>query len=125
VNNIKNIIVVVVICGFLIKFCNRQIEMNSWENTTGSLVSYNVEKYRESKSYTTSDGKTKTNWKNAYRVRFSYSFKVDEVKYSGNFKVDNLINTGLVDRAIARYPKGKVINITFDPNNPYDNVFKR
>jgi len=124
VKNIINIVIGIVICGFLIKFCNRQMEMSSWESTTGNLVSYNVEKYRDSTSYKTNDGKTKKKWKNEYRIRFSYTFKVDQASYSGNFKVDNLHDTSSVNRTISRYPEGKVINITFDPNNPSDNVFK-
>lgn len=101
------------------------MEMNSWESTTGSLVSYNVEEYRDSTNYKTSDGRTKKKWKNEYRVHFSYSFTVEQVSYSGSFKVDNLANSSSVDRTISRYPEGKIINITFDPNNPNDNVYKK
>ena len=121
---IINIIIAIVISFFLVKSCNRQIEINSWESTQAQISSYQIEEYSESEQYKSKSGKTKTKWEDEFRVNFIYSYTIENVVYSGTFSVDDLDSQSEINRVLRRNPNGKSVRIKYDPNNPSDSVYQ-
>ncbi len=118
--NLLNIIFAIVAVVFLIKACDRAVEVHSWPEAKGKIISYKVEEYRDSDTYTDKYGKKHTEWEDEYRIRFTYSFMVDEVEYTGSFKVDDLETDREIKASLNLYPNGKRVRVKYDPNNPYD-----
>ncbi len=121
---IINVVIAVAVSFFLVKACNRQMEINSWEDTKAHIASYEIEEYSESKKYKSRDGKTKTKWEDEFRVNFTYTYTIDGIAYSGKFSVDDLDTQREIDGVLRRTPTGKSVRIKYDPNNPSDNVYK-
>ena len=115
-----NIIIAVVAVVFLVKACNRVTEVNSWPETKGVIISYDVEKYRDTDTRKDRNGKKRTVRKEQFRINFKYSFEVEGVEYTGKFKIDDLDTDRDIKRKMDLYPEGKKVRVKYDPNNPND-----
>jgi len=115
-----NLIIPVVVIVLLVKACNRAMEVSSWPETKGEIISYAIEEYQDSDTYTDKNGKKRTEWEDEYRIRFSYTFEVDGVEYTGKFVIDDLETDRDIKRNLSVYPNGKKVRVKYDPENPYD-----
>ena len=123
-DKIIKIVIAIFICVVLVKTCQRKMEVSSWEDIKGQISSYDIEEYSDSKKYKTRDGKTKTKWEDEYRVRFTYTYKVNGIDYTGQFAVDDLDNQREINNVLKRNPNGKTVRIKYDPDNPSDNEYQ-
>ncbi|GLS91472.1 hypothetical protein GCM10007916_25410 [Psychromonas marina] len=115
-----NIIFAVVAVVLLLKACDRAAEVNSWPETKGNIISYDIEEYQDSDTYTDKNGKKRTEWEDEFRITFRYRFEVEGVEYIGRFKVDDLETDRDIRRKLKIYPNGKEVRVKYDPNNPND-----
>lgn len=116
-----NIIIAIFVILILIKSCNRISEVNSWPEAKAVIIEYEIEEYRDSETYKDKQGKKRTKWEDEYRIKFTYSFEVEGVEYTGEFDIDDLESDSEIRRKLKRYPEGKQIRVKYDPENPYDN----
>ena len=123
-DKIIKLVIAIFISVVAIKTCQRQVEVNSWNDIKGQISSYDIEEYSESKKYKTRDGKTKTKWEDEYRVNFTYTYIVDGVTYTGKFSVDDLDDQREINNVLRRNPNGKSVRIKYDPDNPSDNEYQ-
>lgn len=122
--HLLNIIIGIIMIFIFVKACQRTVEVNSWPETSGVILSSHVEEYQDSEKYTTSDGRTKTKWEDEFRINFKYSYQFNSVEYTGSFTIDDLDRNSDVQRKLRAYPNGKTIKVKYDPENPYDNQAK-
>jgi len=115
-----NIIIAVVVIVLLVKACDRAVEVNSWPEAKGEIISYDIEEYRDSDTYTDKNGKKRTEWEDEFRIKFRYSFEVEGVEYTGKFEIDDLETSRDIKRKLNLYPNGKKVRVKYDPNNPND-----
>ena len=121
---IITVMFIVVAAAFLMKACNRQMDINSWPSAQATITSYSIEEYQESKTYKSTNGKSRTKYKDAYRVRFNYNFQLDGMDFNGSFVVNKLDRQSEIDRVLKKNPSGKSINIKYDPQYPSDSVHR-
>lgn len=117
-------IVIIVMATFFMKSCNRQMDIDSWPSTQAVITSYSIEAYQESKTRKSTNGNSRTTYKDSYRVRFNYNFQLNDIDYYGNFYVTRLDKQSEIDRVLKRNPNGKKINIKYDAQYPSDSVHR-
>ena len=115
-----NIIIAIVVIIFLVKACDRAVEVNSWPETKGQITSYEIEEYQDSDTYTDKNGKKRTEWEDEFRINFKYSFEVEGIAYIGKIVIDDLETDREIKRKLKLYPNGKKVRVKYDPNNPSD-----
>lgn len=115
-----NIIIIVIVIVLFVKACDRAVEVNSWPEAKGEIISYEIEEYRDSDSYTDRNGKKRTEWEDKLLIEFTYTFFVEEFEYTGSFVIRDLETERDINRKLSLYPNGKRVRVKYDPNNPYD-----
>lgn len=124
-DTLVKIIIFVIVGALLIKACNRQAEIKSWDTTSGQIVSYEIEQYTDAEHRTTSNGKTKTKWDDEFRIKFTYSFIYNHSTYTGTYSIDDLETNHEVNRTLEANLVGTNILIKYNPENPYDSVYQK
>lgn len=89
------------------------LDTRNWPTTEGTIYSTSIEEH---------SGFIKT-----YSIRVEYRFQVGEMPYSG-FNV-TWYDFRTLDRAdlepqVAKYPKGKVVTVHYDPDGPFNSVLE-
>ncbi|MCL6417663.1 DUF3592 domain-containing protein [Aestuariirhabdus sp. Z084] len=116
---------VVIFCFIaVIKTCQRNMEIASWPEAEAVIESHRIDSYRESETYLTGDGTSRSRWVDRFKVDFNYRFNVENVSYQGRFILKDMATEGVAKRKASLYPDGKTITIKYDPLNPDDNVFR-
>ena len=103
---------------------NKGMQSENWVKGTATITSSEIEK-TESRSKD-AQGFTKTSI--SYSVRVKYSYAVKGSNYEGNtvgFGTISHNERSDAQEELKSYPKGKKIDVYYDPENPSDSVLKK
>jgi hypothetical protein len=99
------------------------LQSNGWQETTGKIISADVETHRGEDS----DGFLELK----YSLNLRYAYQVGEQEYVNNriqFNWDEesrLESDSEIDELLIIYPVGKTVSIYYDPDDPNDAVLQR
>ena len=103
---------------------NKGMQSENWEKGTATITSSEIEK-TESKSKD-AQGFTQTN--TSYGVSVKYSYIVEGSNYEGNtvgFGTMSHNERSDAQDELKSYPKGKTIDVYYDPEDPSDSVLNK
>ena len=110
--------------GFGLWAINKGMQSENWDKGTATITSSRIEK-KESRSKD-AQGFTKTS--TSYSVRVEYTYTVKGSNYEGNtvgFGIISHNERSDAQEELKSYPKGKTIDVYYDPENPSDSVLKK
>tara|TARA_B100000282_G_scaffold1908_1_gene1314 strand:+ start:130 stop:600 length:471 start_codon:yes stop_codon:yes gene_type:complete len=100
------------------------MQSENWDKGTATITSSEIEK-TESKS---KDAQGFTQTSTSYSVRVKYSYTVEGSNYEGNtvgFGTMSHNERSDAQEELKSYPKGKTIDVYYDPENPSDSVLNK
>ena len=103
---------------------NKGMQSENWDKGMATITSSEIEK-TESKS---KDAQGFTQTSISYGVRVKYSYKVKGSNYEGNtvgFGTMSHNERSDAQEELNSYPKGKTIDVYYDPENPSDSVLNK
>lgn len=103
---------------------NKGMQSENWDKETATIISSEIE--RKQSSSKGPQGVTKTS--TSYSVRVKYSYTVEGSNYEGNtvgFGTMSHNEKSDAQEELKSYPKGKTIDVYYDPENPSDSVLKK
>ena len=103
---------------------NKGIQSENWDKGTATITSSEIEK-TESRS---KDAQGFTQTSTSYSVRVKYSYTVEGSNYEGNtvgFGTMSHNERSDAQEELKFYPKGKTIDVYYDPENPSDSVLNK
>ena len=103
---------------------NKGMQSENWEKGTAAITSSEIEK-TESKS---KDAQGFTQTSTSYGVSVEYSYTVEGSNYVGNTVGFGTMSHNERSDALEElksYPKGKTIDVYYDPENPSDSVLNK
>jgi hypothetical protein len=103
---------------------NKGMQSENWEKGTATITSSEIEK-TESKS---KDAQGFTQTSTSYGVSVKYSYTVEGGNYEGNtvgFGTMSHNERSDAQDELKSYPKGKTIDVYYDPENPSDSVLNK
>ena len=103
---------------------NKGMQSENWEKGTATITSSEIEK-TESKS---KDAQGFTQTSTSYGVSVKYSYTVEGGNYEGNtvgFGTMSHNERSDAQEELKSYPKGKTIDVYYDPENPSDSVLNK
>ena len=103
---------------------NKGMQSENWEKGTATITSSEIEK-TESKS---KDAQGFTQTSTSYGVSVKYSYTVEGVNYEGNtvgFGTMSHNERSDAQEELKSYPKGKTIDVYYDPEIPSDSVLNK
>lgn len=110
--------------GFGLWAINKGMQSENWDKGTATITSSEIEK-TESKS---KDAQGFTQTSTSYSVRVTYAYTVEGSGYEGNtigFGTMSHNEKSDAQEELKSYPKGKTIDVYYDPENPSDSVLKK
>ena len=103
---------------------NKGMQSENWDKGTATINSSEIEKTeRKSKD---AQGFTQTS--TSYSLRVKYSYTVEGTTYDGNtigFGRMSHNERSDAQEELKSYPKGKTIDVYYDPENPSDSVLNK
>ena len=103
---------------------NKGMQSENWDKGTATITSSEIEK-TESKS---KDAQGFTQTSISYSVRVKYSYIVEGSNYDGNtvgFGTMSHNERSDAQEELKSYPKGKTIDVYYDPEKPSDSVLNK
>jgi hypothetical protein len=103
---------------------NKGIQSENWDKGTATITSSEIEK-TESRS---KDAQGFTQTSTSYSVRVTYAYTVEGNNYEGNtvgFGTMSHNERSDAQEELKSYPKGKTIDVYYDPENPSDSVLNK
>jgi hypothetical protein len=103
---------------------NKGMQSENWDKGTATITSSEIEK-TESRSKDV-QGFTRTS--TSFSVRVTYAYTVEGSNYEGNtvgFGTMSHNERSDAQEELKFYPKGKTIEVYYDPENPSDSVLKK
>ena len=103
---------------------NKGMQSENWDKGTATITSSEIEK-TESKS---KDAQGFTQTSISYSVRVKYSYIVEGSNFDGNtvgFGTMSHNERSDAQEELKSYPKGKTIDVYYDPENPSDSVLNK
>ena len=103
---------------------NKGMQSENWDKGTATITSSEIEK-TESRS---KDAQGFTRTSTSFSVRVTYAFTVEGSNYEGNtvgFGTMSHNERSDAQEELKSYPKGKTIEVYYDPENPSDSVLKK
>ena len=103
---------------------NKGMQSENWDKGTATITSSEIEK-TESKS---KDAQGFTQTSISYSVRVKYSYIVEGSNFNGNtvgFGTMSHNERSDAQEELKSYPKGKTIDVYYDPENPSDSVLNK
>ena len=103
---------------------NKGMQSENWDKGTATITSSEIEK-TESKS---KDAQGFTQTSISYSVRVKYSYIVEGSNFDGNtvgFGTMSHNERSVAQEELKSYPKGKTIDVYYDPENPSDSVLNK
>ena len=103
---------------------NKGMQSENWEKGTATITSSEIEK-TESKS---KDAQGFTQTSTSYGVSVKYSYTVEGGNYEGNtvgFGTMSHNERSDAQDELKSYPKGKTIDVYYDPEDPSDSVLNK
>jgi hypothetical protein len=100
------------------------MQSENWDKGTATVTSSEIEK-KESRS---KDAQGFTRTSKSYSVRVQYAYTVEGSNYEGNtvgFGTMSHNERSDAQEELKSYPKGKTIDVYYDPENPSDSVLKK
>lgn len=88
---------------------------SSWPTVTGTVTASDVERQRSR------SGTRRNRRKTSYRANVAYEYSVDETKYASDqvsFGEYASSNPNFAQQIVNRYPKGKRVEVHYDPQQP-------
>ena len=110
--------------GFGLWAINKGMQSENWDKGTATVLMSDIEK-SETKS---KDAQGFTRTSTSYSVRVKYSYTVEGNNYEGNtvgFGTMSHNERSDAQEELKSYPKGKTIDVYYDPENPSDSVLKK
>ena len=110
--------------GFGLWAINKGMQSEDWEKGTATVLMSDIEK-SETKS---KDPQGFTRTSTSYSVRVTYAYTVEGNNYEGNtvgFGTVSHNERSDAQEELKSYPKGKSIDVYYDPENPSDSVLKK
>lgn len=102
--DIRNAISILFIAGMTVFYIYHKLESDDWIKSTATIEHTNIE--------------VRPNDKNPYTVTISYTFKANDLRYSGSSTSQEKFWKQDALRLEKQYPRGKSIAIIYDPDNP-------
>ena len=103
---------------------NKGMQSENWDKGTATITSSEIEK-TESRS---KDAQGFTQTSTSYSVTVKYSYTVEGRNYEGNtvgFGTMSHNERSDAQEELKSYPKGKTIDVYYDPENPSDSVLNK
>ena len=103
---------------------NKGMQSENWDKGTATITSSEIEK-TESRS---KDAQGFTRTSTSFSVRVTYAYTVEGSNYEGNtvgFGTMSHNERSDAQEELKSYPKGKTIDVYYDPENPSDSVLKK
>ena len=103
---------------------NKGMQSENWDKGTATITSSEIEK-TESRS---KDAQGFTRTSTSFSVRVTYAYTVEGSNYEGNtvgFGTMSHNERSDAQEELKSYPKGKTIEVYYDPENPSDSVIKK
>ena len=103
---------------------NKGMQSENWDKGTATITSSDIEK-TESRS---KDAQGFTQTSTSYSVTVKYSYTVEGSNYEGNtvgFGTMSHNERSDAQEELKSYPKGKTIDVYYDPENPSDSVLNK
>ncbi len=103
---------------------NKGMQSENWDKGTATITSSEIEK-TESRS---KDAQGFTQTSTSYGVSVKYSYTVEGGNYEGNtvgFGTMSHNERSDAQEELKSYPKGKTIDVYYDPENPSDSVLNK
>ena len=103
---------------------NKGMQSENWDKGTATITSSEIEK-TESRS---KDAQGFTRTSTSFSVRVTYAYTVEGSNYEGNtvgFGTMSHNERSDAQEELKSYPKGKTIEVYYDPENPSDSVLKK
>ena len=103
---------------------NKGMQSENWDKGTATITSSEIEK-TESRS---KDAQGFTQTSTSYSVTVKYSYTVEGSNYEGNtvgFGTMSHNERSDAQEELKSYPKGKTIDVYYDPENPSDSVLNK
>jgi hypothetical protein len=103
---------------------NKGMQSENWDKGTAAITSSEIEK-TESRS---KDAQGFTRTSTSFSVRVTYAYTVEGSNYEGNtvgFGTISHNERSDAQEELKSYPKGKTIEVYYDPENPSDSVLKK
>ena len=103
---------------------NKGMQSENWDKGTATITSSEIEK-TESRS---KDAQGFTRTSTSFSVRVTYAYIVEGSNYEGNtvgFGTMSHNERSDAQEELKSYPKGKTIEVYYDPENPSDSVLKK
>jgi len=110
--------------GFGLWAINKGMQSENWDKGTATVTSSEIEK-TESRS---KDAQGFTRTSTSYSVRVQYAYTVEGSSYEGNtvgFGTMSHNERSDAQEELKSYPKGKTIDVYYDPEHPSDSVLKK
>ena len=103
---------------------NKGMQSENWDKGTATITSSEIEKTERRSKDPQGFNQTST----SYSVRVKYSYTVEGSNYEGNtigFGTMSHNEKSDAQEELKSYPKGKKIDVYYDPENPSDSVLKK
>ena len=100
------------------------MQSENWDKGTATITSSEIEKTERRSKDPQGFNQTST----SYSVRVKYSYTVEGSNYEGNtigFGTMSHNEKSDAQEELKSYPKGKKIDVYYDPENPSDSVLKK
>ena len=114
----------IIFLGVGLWMINKGMQSENWDKGTATITSSEIEK-TESRS---KDAQGFTQTSISYSVRVKYSYTVEGSNYEGNtvgFGTMSHNERSDAQEELKSYPKGKTIDVYYDPENPSDSVLNK
>ena len=114
----------IIFLGFGLWAINKGMQSENWDKGTATITSSGIEK-KESRS---KDAQGFTRTSTSFSVRVTYAYTVEGSNFEGNtvgFGTMSHNERSDAQEELKSYPKGKTIEVYYDPENPSDSVLKK